>query len=522
MSSHKLATARKNNFRHAKHTLIMSDIHLSDAEPAHPSKPLWKRYKRRRYFIDRTFKTFLDDFEKKVRDDETSRGESTSPLTPIELILNGDIFDFDSVLAIPEHKSFKVNWLEKRRGLSAEEDKSSFKMELILSDHRIWVNTIRDFILRGNRVVFIIGNHDMELHWPKTQEVLVRALQLPAEFHDSIRFCEWFFISNQDTLIEHGNQYDAYCLCSNPLHPLIKKGSHILVRQPFGNLANKYMLNGMGLFNPHVESNFIMSAKEYLVFFFKYMIRTQPFLIWTWLWGAMVTLITSVTEGLLPSMKDPLMVELRISEIAAKSNSSPRVVRALRELHIHPAIYNPLMILRELWLDRAFLFIFICLASVQIFSFINVFTRVSAWWSLVPLLFFMPFFIFYAQRVKSDVMGVQEALSHYAPMAAKIARVKRVVHGHTHREEHLEISGVEVINTGTWSPAYLDPECRKPYGKKPFAWIRPGRLAGEPRRIELYEWREGEGAVLIPSGAHIPRDEIPKEIPEATPSAKSA
>jgi hypothetical protein len=35
-----------------------------------------------------------------------------------------------------------------------------------------------------------------------------------------VRFVHWFYISNNDTLIEHGHQQDPYCLCENPLESL--------------------------------------------------------------------------------------------------------------------------------------------------------------------------------------------------------------------------------------------------------------------------------------------------------------
>lgn len=479
----------KPPFRSASHTIVLSDIHISDAEPVHKHRPLWKRYKRKRFFIDRSFRRFLEYMQSKIEG-------------PIELVLNGDIFDFDSVLAQPQGEEasdshLAAGWLEKRRGLNAEEEKSRFKMRTILKDHSTWVESIRKFILAGNRVVFIVGNHDMELHWPGVQQEILDALKLSGEFRDSVRFCEWFYVSNQDTLIEHGNQYDAYCLCSNPIHPLIKKGSRIYVRQPFGNLANKYMMNGMGLFNPHVESNYIMTATQYVAFFFRYMLRTQPLLIWTWFWGAMITLFTSIGEGLLPALKDPLTVESRISQIATRSNASPRVVRSLREIHVHPAIHDHFQILRELWLDRAFLFVLICFASFQIFSVVHLFARVSLLWFCVPLLFFLPFFLFYASSVKSNVFGFMDSVANSAPLAAKICKVKRVIHGHTHIEQHRVIEGVELINTGAWSPSFLDPECRRPFGRKPFAWIRPAEN-GKGRIATLHEWLDPDTERVIP------------------------
>jgi UDP-2,3-diacylglucosamine pyrophosphatase LpxH len=484
------------DFKSAENTIVVSDIHLADAEEHDPRRPLWKRFKRREHFVDEAFKSFL----------EYIRTQATSPA---ELVLNGDIFDFDSVMAIPTPQSLgpsvKISWLEKIRGLNSEEAKSRFKIGVILDTHPVWVEAIRSFILEGHRVVFVIGNHDLELHWPSVRQDILSRFNLPGEKISSVRFCEWFYISNQDTLIEHGNQYDAYCLCSNPIHPLIKKGSRILVRTPFGNLAGKFMINGMGLMNPHATGHYIKSSVwGYITFYYRYMIKTQPFLLWTWFWSAFATLIYSVTEGLLPALSDPLTVDARLEDIARRSNSSVWVVLALKEVHAHPAIYNPIKILRELWLDRAILLGFIIFGSFQFFSVLNVFAHVSLWWFVIPLALLIPIFIFYARSVQSEVNATQNSAMEMASLSARITKVKRIVQGHTHDELHRILSAqsnqdkdeIEILNTGTWSPAYQDVECSKPYGRKCFAWIRPQETSSQ-RMSQLYEWT-GTKAVLIP------------------------
>jgi UDP-2,3-diacylglucosamine pyrophosphatase LpxH len=457
------------------HTIVVSDIHLTEGEPPHPRKPLWKRYKRPKLFVDRTFKRFLEHIQANVPG-------------PIELVFNGDIFDFDSVMKYPERANYPLSWVERRRGMHAEEEKSRFKFSVILDDHAIWVDAVREFVIAGNSLVFIIGNHDIEFQWPSVQQDFIHRLDLPEEMKKNIRFCEWFYISQQDTLIEHGNQYDTYCVRENPVHPLIKKGSRIFMRIPFGNLAGRFITNGLGLINPHAEA-FIMSFKDYLIFFYKYAARTQPMIPISVLWSNTATLIYSIAEGLLPALKDPLTAEARIEEIAAKSNASPYIVRGLRELHVHPAIYTPLKILKELWLDRMFLLFLMIVGCFQFFSFINVFVQVSFLWFIVPFLILLPLFIFYARSVKSELAALAKDVMLSAPLAAQIARVSRVVHGHTHQERHHFYQGVEVLNTGTWSPAYLDVECTKPFGRKCFAWIRPTET-GEGRTAELFEWKD--------------------------------
>ena len=318
------------SFVHAENTIVVSDIHLADAEPPYLHHPLWKEFKRPKHFIDSSFRSFLEYVQ------------TTIP-SAIELVFNGDIFDFDSVMELPANSSFNLSWLEKIRGLNSEEEKSRFKIKVILDAHPVWVSALKNFMEAGHRVIFVIGNHDLELHWPSVQADIFNRLGLAETHRTQMRFCEWFYISNKDTLIEHGNQYDAYCLCSNPIHPLVRKGSRVMVRLPFGNLAGKYMVNGMGLMNPHATASYIKSSMwEYIRFYYRYMMRAQPFLLWTWFWSALVTLFQSLREGFLPAMKDPLTVDARIENIAEKSNASVLVVLALKEVHVHPAILIPL------------------------------------------------------------------------------------------------------------------------------------------------------------------------------------
>lgn len=476
------------DFSLAGHTIIVSDIHLTDVERSGNPNPLWKLFKLKKHFIDDDFRSFLEEMRRKING-------------PIELILNGDIFDFDSVMVLPEEPSFKVSWLEAKRGLFSEEAKSRFKIKIILDTHPVWIQAIRDFVLAGNRVIFIIGNHDMELHWTSVRQDILNYLNVPSEQSDLIRFCEWFYISNKDTLVEHGNQYDAYCVCSNPIHPLIKKGTKVSVRLPFGNLAGRYMINGIGLMNPYTIESYIKdSIWDYVSFYYHYVIRTQPLLPFTWFWSAMVTMVHSMIEGFLPPLIDPLTVDARIEDIAKRSNSSIFSILALKVIHVHPAIFNPFKIIRELWLDRAILLCLIVFGSFQFFSFLNVFANVSYIWFVVPLFFLIPIFIFYARSVRSEVDSAQHAAYSIGPLSARITKVKRIVYGHTHLECHQFINGIEMINTGTWSPAFHDIECTKPYGRRCFAWIRPSSdnpAESSERVSELYEWKKGQ-LVLIP------------------------
>jgi len=463
--------------RRKPHTIVISDLHLSDAEPVHEGNPLWKKFRRKEYFIDNDVVSFLEKIDSKID-------------TPVELVLNGDIFDFDSVMSVPRNNEFSFTTYERLRGLNSEEHKSEFKIKCILRDHDHLCKGLKDFVQKGNRLIFIIGNHDVELHWPKVQEALISSIIPNDSFREQVTICEWYYISEGDTLIEHGNQYDPYCLCSNPINPTVKSRGKEIIRLPFGNLANKFMINGMGLKNPHHDSSFIMSGFEFAKYFFKYEIRIQPFLVATWFFGALRTLIVYTREAWLPALKDPLTFTKRIEEIAKKSQTTSKELLMLRAFHAHPAVYNPFMVLRELWLDRAILLILIVWGCFQFFSTTNLVITVSYWWFLVPFFICLPFFAWYSQGVNSDVRAHAKAAESKIATVGKALNVKRIIQGHTHHLGHRFIDDVEYINTGAWTQLFHDVECEKPYGRKPFAWIRPSE---DGNRIStLCEWKDGQ------------------------------
>ena len=412
---------------------------------------------------------------------------------PLELILNGDIFDFDSVMSVPKDPPYTLKPYEYKLGLNAMEVKSVFKIETILDDHSVWTEALSHFIQRDNQVVFVIGNHDIELNWVGVQKMILKKLNLPEVFEDNIRFCEWFYISENDTLVEHGHQYDPYCMAINPINPVIKKNGLFKMRLPFGNLANRFMTNNMGLKNPHCDSSFIKSTWEFIVYFYKFEMKTQPFMMFTWFFGAIRTFIYAIGEGFLPALRDPLTFDNRVKYIAKKAKSTPQVVLTLRENHAHPAPRRPFMVLRELWLDRAFLLIGIIWICWQIFTTSIVFADVSLWWFMLPLLISIPFFIKYAHGVSSDVHANQDMALEHSPLSAKACGVGRIIMGHTHHEKHKVLQGLEYLNTGTWSPIFNDLECTEILEKQLFVWINPNK----DREAALYSWNKNEQSISL-------------------------
>jgi UDP-2,3-diacylglucosamine pyrophosphatase LpxH len=445
----------------AKYTAVVSDLHLCEAEPPNPRHPLWKKFKSREFFFDEEFALFIKHIQKEGKDHS------------VELVLNGDVFDFDSVSSLPVDPTFKISWLESRRGLDSEKEKSIYKIEVILRDHPIWVQAVSSFIKEGHRVIFVFGNHDLELSWIDVQKKILETMGLDNDQRRRVRFVEWFYISNKDTLIEHGHQHDPYCVNQDPINPVVIDYNRLMVRLPFGDLACRYLSNGMGFFNPHVDANFLMSVPEYIKVFFKYMVRAQPLLIWTYFWSSLVIFVQTVRHGTLKELQNPLTVEDRVEEIAQKANATSRMVRELQALFSKTVAASPWKVLRELWLDRVFILMVGLLALLYLFLVIDRIYSISFYWMFIPIALLLPPYVLYSRSVYSYVGYYKRPDEEILSMAGMITGVKRIVFGHTHILRHEMIGAIEHLNPGTWSPAFLDIECTQFQGQKAFVWICP-------------------------------------------------
>ena len=462
------------------HTLILSDIHLTEIEDIDPNRPLWMAYKRREFFVD-------DDVLNLVTYAE-ERADG-----PLELILNGDIFDFDSVRQLPTTPFAPIDWLAKARGLGSEAWMSEFKIETILKDHRPLFAALAAFVERGNRIVFIAGNHDLELLWPSVQTRIRKALRV-SNGDENVRFCNWFYISGEDTYVSHGHQYDHFCSAKNAIDPLIEIKGRPQIRLPFGDLCHRYLINGMGYFNPNAAGNYIMGLVDYTKFFFKYMAKTQPLLLITWFWGSIATLLVTLNHHWRPAMRDPLTVDDKVRDIAKAAQASPAMVRQLHALSIPPACSNPFLIFRELWLDRGFLLLFLFFAACQIILVLNYAWPISPLNVLIPIGLMLPLFFLYAYQVRPTVFAEALINERRAELIHQITGATNVICGHTHEPEVRQIREIRYINGGFWSPNFKTPECKERVGAQTFVWIRPNEAGG--RSAELLEWPDDGVAPL--------------------------
>ena len=160
--------------------LVLSDLHLGTGARRGELNPFED------FHHDEAFADLLEEYDREVGDAE------------LELILNGDIFDLLKV------KIDGVWPLEVTEEMAAE------KLRQCLDGHPRFVRSLREFLARrGRYLVFLPGNHDLEMVFPAAQE-LFRRYVAPGELAERVRFVTATdaYHLPEGIQIRHGHQYE--------------------------------------------------------------------------------------------------------------------------------------------------------------------------------------------------------------------------------------------------------------------------------------------------------------------------
>jgi len=130
----------------------------------------------------------------------TGPGGAMGDADDIELIINGDCFDF---LAVRPYLDDGI----VTPGIALE------KWGEIVLAHHAFFKTLGVFLRNpGRRITFIAGNHDAELAFAEVREALLQVIEGEGiEPLQNVSFCETrFYRPLPDVYIEHGHQYDFW------------------------------------------------------------------------------------------------------------------------------------------------------------------------------------------------------------------------------------------------------------------------------------------------------------------------
>lgn len=417
--------------------LVVSDLHLTDIEN---NSDGWKLYKNKLYSISKSFKKLLDN-------------NSQENLT---LVFNGDVIDFDLVVAYPKIPDFTISNNEKKRGLYPSEEKSLWKLKKILYDQEDFFKLIAEFIAKGNKLIYIIGNHDRELYFNKLQVFFIEYLTELAKKSDlniskeQINFYPWFYYKKGEIYIEHGNQYDYYTSFKYPLKPTIINKGVEEIALPMGNLSNRYLMTSMGYFNPHA-SDYILSGFAYFKHWLTKYAFTKRSLMFNWIWGSILVMfkILSIKKK---QNKVPKGYSDLIDKEAKRLNLTMKEIDSLSDLRQLPITYRTFRMIKELWLDRVILFLILTGGTITL-----ALVPIPLWIKLmVPLSSFPLFFFIYEMITRGEtIFTIEEKIPNYAKKIARIIDTKAIIFGHSHKPRSFPIDKNTIfIDSGTWAPVF--------------------------------------------------------------------
>ncbi|MDA0167643.1 metallophosphoesterase [Solirubrobacter taibaiensis] len=212
--------------------------------------------------------------------------------TDTVLILNGDIFDFVRVTAVPVEEADCERWSqalrrlgypeqassparlklsvsrsERRYGLGSEDYKSLWKLLHIIDGHPGFFAALSRWIERGGEVVILAGNHDVELHWPLVRQAIRLEVRQPEGgpwFEDEdVRF--------ENVQIEHGHQYDPM---NRVQGSITLAPDNTQMRLPLGSFLCRYMINRVEALDPFIDN--VKPAQDALL----RLVRQVPFRTW--------------------------------------------------------------------------------------------------------------------------------------------------------------------------------------------------------------------------------------------------
>ena len=463
--------------------LVVSDLHLTDIEE-HPDG--WRAYKSAAFHFDEDLAKLVGGFI-----DSAASGDQ------LTLVLNGDILDFDLVTALPSNPRWPIRQREHQAGLDPTPAKSVWKLERILDDHPQFVDTLVEVLARGHRVVYVLGNHDRELHFPETQQALLHRLEERARKHGrsissgSLTVEPWFYHVPREIYVEHGQQYDYYTSYRYLLWPQIDRGGEPCLALPMGNLTNRYLMNRMGFFNPHA-SDFILNVFRYLGHWLRHYAFTRRSLVLTWFLGSL-----QVVRRLLRLRRRlgeaPPENAAGLERVARRFDLPNETVRALGHLQRLPITHRLYRVIREFWIDRLVIAGLMTAGTVTL-----ALVPIPLWIKLmVPLSSFPLLYFIYEWLARGEnIFSYEQVVPDNARAIARLLPVRLVTFGHTHKPRLIPLDeGVTFVDTGCWAPATLvdDP-----------ARLRPGL-----RNYLLASFHLGE--LTIELGSRIPASGVTAE-----------
>ena len=467
--------------------VIVSDLHLGRGKNARTGR----YYELETFFYDEDFRRFCQHLCEEAATEERE----------FKLIFNGDAFDFLRLDKIDVGEKFSPVLTPTR---------AAAEVESILKGHPEFVRAVASVLKAGHTVIFLPGNHDIEVQWAPVQDAMRKAIAASPEFESEqvaelamqhLEFRPWFYYEPGRIWIEHGCQYDPENAFRYPLREgLVDLPDAIHEAEldnPLGNFFQRYLYNAFG----HIT--FIVPSTRANARYLKWLSVNQPGLLlriirshWRFWWQ----ILRRVAKY--PARERNRLVqnhETELKRLAEESGLQEKLLQIdeLKEFHtdLFAAIRGfGFQAVRAL---LAFMLIGSLVLGLWFAGYHSINTLAVGLVGKAAL-FFMFGFVFLLCAVGFVLFLVLRTGTGVPPQpmrraAAKIANlldVPVVTFGHSHDEVVWRDSDRWYFNTGTWIAVFTH-DVLLPRERVQFTFLRV-----RDKEAQLLHWSPGRGEPL--------------------------
>ena len=501
--------------------VVLSDLHLGRGKNPDTG----------RYFSLEAF-FYDDDLRRLLRylcDDAARRD------VDFKLIFNGDVFDLLRIE--PEAAGPAATAKERRFGKAVTPPIASHMIGEILAGHPGFVDGVAQVLEAGHDVVFLPGNHDIELQWEPVHSELRRALltrvreraakatrdrtgdgddagaagEAAAAAADArLEFAPWFYYEPGRIWVEHGCQYDAESAFRFPLRGAIAAPAAVVaaavgdddeveVDLPLGSFIQRYLYNAFGPITfmvPSTRANFR---------YFKWLLVNRPRLLARVLGshGPFALQLLRRLSRVGGPRRDRARHdhEIELAQLAAQSRLHEKLVAidALKQVK-HDVVQAVRALGFQMLKFLAMSFAVAIAVAGLWFAGFHTINTMRVGFGPKALLFLGLNFVLLSAALVGSGYGLFRAqpglstgpLTRAATEIARLIDVPIVTFGHTHDEAIWRLwpgnrRDAWYFNTGTWIAVFTHDELM-PRERVQFTFLRVSGHAGE-----LLHWSPGRG-----------------------------
>jgi UDP-2,3-diacylglucosamine pyrophosphatase LpxH len=226
------------------------------------------------FFADESLSRFLNHL--KFKKSQAKKGL---------LIINGDFVDFLRIRNIPRSREDFENWSsiltnlgipqsarslestitnkELIYGLKTDDFKSVWKLYVSQRGHPAVFESLAIWLMEGNDLIIVKGNHDLEWYWRKVRDYLRLLLatrisdkrgttienELTLTVIPQLQFADDKLLIEKKVYLEHGHRYEHFTTVDGD--PVLDNGTELNL--PFGSFFNRYLINRIELAYPFID-----------------------------------------------------------------------------------------------------------------------------------------------------------------------------------------------------------------------------------------------------------------------------